>query len=194
MSADFSERTKVNPGFMRLDALAAYIRGDSAYYKPFPGPEWFTPSRMAVIHAKIVKARAYMVAQVGKMSAPEAAEVERYYLGFLAVYQHGSFGGEIGPDEFRLSKHHPAPKKPRSLRDWHKLLDFLSDRVFYWAKQHRVTVGQIEAMTRVWLLIRFYNLNREKSRSIHHANDMRNSRSNTTGRKPSSRRGHRRSR
>lgn len=188
-----SEQNVINPGLLRLDTTTAYIRGDSNYYKPFPGPEWFTPARMAEINKRICRIRACMIVRVGSADVETAMEIEHYYLHLLAKYQFTSFGGEIGPDPQRVSKRHPARRRPRSLKDWHKLLDFLSDRMFYWAKQHRVNVAHIEAMTRIWLLIRHAHKNQNEFRSLQHANDLRNSRSNSTGRKPGSRCGTRRS-
>ena len=183
------ERNQVSPHLLRLDNLTSYVRGDSNYYKPFPGPKWFTPDRMAVIHEKIRKVRYFMVAKVGYLDTDTAMEVERYYLSLLAKYQFLSFGGEIGPDENNLSKRHKSVVRARSIRDWHKLLDFLSDRMFYWAKQHRVNVAQVEAMLRIWLLIRFHY----KIGSLSYANDMRHSRSIGQGRKPGARSSARRS-
>lgn len=186
------ERNCVNPGFLRLDNLTAYIRGDSKYYKPFPGPDWFTPSRMAEIHKRMAKVWTFMVAKVGTRDTETAMEIEKYYLHLLSRYQFLPFGGEIGPDPQRVSKHHKAVVRARSIRDWHKLLDFLSDRMFYWARQHRVNIAQVEAMLRIWLLIRYYHRNRTEIGSLHHANDMRHSRINGQGRKPGSRSSNRR--
>lgn len=188
-----NERNQISPLLLRLDALTSYIRGDSNYYKPFPGPKWFTSARMAVIHDKIRRVRAFSVAKVGSLDTETAMEIERYYLSLLAKYQFLAFGGEIGPDMNRLSKSYKTVVRARSIRDWHKLLDFLSDRMFYWAKQHRVNIAQVEAMLRVWLLVRFHHKNRDESRSLQHANDMRHSRSIGQGRKPGARSSTRRS-
>jgi len=168
-----NERNHADPRLLRLDNLATYIRGDSNYYKPFPGPQWFTPARMAVIHEKVRWAWSYSVGKSGNIDAVTAMEVERYYLSFLAKYQYLAFGGEIGPDPQRVSKSYKTVVRARSLRDWHKLLDFLSDRMFYWAKQYRVSIAQVESMLRVWLLIRYHHKNRDESSSLQYANNMR---------------------
>jgi hypothetical protein len=148
------ERNAIDTRHLRLDKLTAYIRGDTDY-KPFPGPAWFTPARMTEIHKRVCRTRACMTAQIGSADAGLAMEIERYYLHLLARYQFLAFGGEIGVE--KLSKGYKTVVRARSIRDWHKLLGFLSDRMFYWARQHRVNVAQVEAMTRVWLLIRYYH-------------------------------------
>ena len=167
-----SERNQIDPRLLRLENLATYIRGGTLY-KPFPGPQWYTPSRVAVIHAKIRQARSFTVAKVGTVDTDSAMEIERYYLSLLARYQFLAFGGEIGPDMERLSKSYKTVVRARSIRDWHKLLDFLSDRMFYWGKQRRMNIAQVEAMLRVWLLIKFHHKNRDESSSLHYANNMR---------------------
>lgn len=157
------ERNQVDPRLLRLENLTTYIRGDSDHYNPFPGSQWYTPARMAVIHEKIRRARSFSVAKVGNIDSDAAMEIERYYLSLLARYQYLAFGGEIGVGQ--TSKAHKTVVRARSLRDWHKLLDFLSDRMFYWARQRRITIAQVESMLRVWLLIRFHHKNRDESKS-----------------------------
>lgn len=166
-----NERNQVDPRLLRLENLTTYIRGDSNHYEPFPGPKWYTPARMAVIHEKIRRARSFSVAKVGNIDADTAMEIERYYLSLLAKYQFLAFGGEIGVG--KTSKAHKTVVRARSIRDWHKLLDFLSDRMFYWSKQYRVSIAQVEAMLRVWLLIRYHHKNRDESSSLQYANNMR---------------------
>ena len=153
------ERNAIDPRHLRLDMLTANIRGDTDYYKPFPGPAWFSTARMAEIHKRVCRVRACMIVRVGSADTDTAMEIERYYLHLLARYQFLAFGGEIGVE--KPSKVYKTVVRARSIRDWHKLLDFLSDRMFYWARQHRVNVAQVEAMTRIWLLIRYYHKNRD---------------------------------
>ena len=184
-----NERNEVSPKLLQLDRLAAYIRGDSDFYRPFPGPAWFTPSRMAVIHDKIRRVRGFMVAKV--VSLDTAMEIERYYLSLLSRYQYTSWGGDIGVDY--ADRRTKDVSTPLSLQDWHKMLDFLSDRMFYWSRQHRVGVSQVEAMLRVWLLVRLYHKIRLESRSVRHAHNMRTTRSIGQGRKPGARSRKRRS-
>jgi hypothetical protein len=195
-SALQDEINRINPRLLRLDNVTSYLRGDSNYYIPFPGPEWFTPSRIAAIHKKIHRiwdfATNYFSAHhLG--SADDKMEIEVYYLHLIARYQFLQFGGDIGPDPQRVSKLHRQVRRPRPLNDWHWMLDFLSDRMFYWAKQHRMSAAQVEAMYRFWLLIRYRHKNRNENRSLQHANDMCPSRIDRQGRKPGARRRNRRS-
>ena len=167
-SALQDEINQISPHLLRLDNVTSYVRGDSNYYIPFPGSEWFTPSRMAVIHKKIHRiwdfATNYFSAHhLG--SADDDTEIEVYYLHLIARYQFLQFGGDIGPDPMRTSKLHKPVRRPRPLCDWHRMLDFLSDRMFYWAKQHRMSAAQVEAMYRFWLLIRYQHKNRKENRS-----------------------------
>ena len=190
-TAPSNDDNQVSPLLLRLDNITSYIRGNSNYYKPFPDAAWFTPARMAVIHEKIRRAVQFAVAKIGRVDTDTRIEVERYYLSFLSKYQYTAWGGDIGVD------YHERPKKDvsksLSLQDWHKMLDYLSDRMFYWAKQHRIGLSQVESLMRVWLLVRCYHKNSDKSRSLQHANNMRITRSLGQGRKPGARSRNRRS-
>lgn len=178
------EENLVRTSLLRLYRLAAFVRGDSGFYKPFPGPKWFNAERMAEINRHILNIRSY-AARRPCMETQKAIEV--YYLHLLAKYQYEAFGGGIGPDEQNMSKRQPKPRKPRSLKSWYKLLDYMSDMVFWWSKEKWLSVAQIESLTRIWLLVYFYHRLPVVSGSLQYANNVRNTLSHSSGRKPGSR-------
>lgn len=184
-------RFEVSPLLLRLDNLTAYIRGDSSYYKPFPGREWFTPSRMSVIHSKMLRVHRCVLAKATTLDAKTSMDAEVYYLALLAKYQFEGWGGDIGPVGLNQSRR--PVRRPRHLTDWYTLLDFLTDRMFYWSKQHRINVVQIEAMMRVWLVVRYHHRKLREIGSLPYANNMCPPRSVSKRRKPDSRRSSRRS-
>lgn len=185
--AEKLEDAALSPGQLNLGKLAAYIRRSSGCRRPFIGPDRFTPEVFAEINRRIIKTRSYFLSKMGTIDTCVGVEIEFYYLNLLAKYQYCPLGFDTEAESAKKYGRYGNLTRPRSLMDWHTLLDFLSEKIFYWSKQHRVNVAQIESMVRIWFIIRRrFKIQREIC-SLQHAYYLRDSQLDTERRKPGSR-------